>query len=321
MKFSRYRLLQAFAGKPKYLFITLHFVFSLHPSLAIQVCSAQGDDSTPTTRLPLRANPEGVQLISTEGGTNSPTETSSDSWRSLTGPASDPMVTPTPSPEPTTTNSLDRSQLSPKSKLITKKDDYGPLTGWGIRTAVGPALQQNIHARTEGGSGNATYYFSPGFRSDFNAFYNLANGFEAGLESGFIYNSISSIDSSSLPNNNLIAGSDDFGNGAFYQVPLLGSIRFQIPNSGKFRGYFTGGAGLVWDYLTISALGETYAQHQWNFVFQMGAGFLYNVLPGLDLETSFKTLITPNPLIFGDGTSQVKASYSYTLEIGFAYRF
>jgi opacity protein-like surface antigen len=154
---------------------------------------------------------------------------------------------------------------------------------------------------------------------DFEAFYNVTNGFYFGLESGFIYNSISSVHSSAL--GDLVAGGEYFGNGAFYQVPALANIRFQIPNTGKFRGYCTGGVGVVWDYLTSSTALGTYSQHQWNYAFQLGAGFQYNLLPGLDLDTCFKTLITPNPLIFSDSTSQVKASYNYTLEIGLAYRF
>ena len=190
---------------------------------------------------------------------------------------------------------------------------------------MGPALQQSVSARSNGGADYSSVNFDPGFRTDFEAFYNVTNGFYFGLEAGFIYNSISSIYYNSADSeNNLVSGGSDFGNGAFYQVPVLANMRFQIPNTGKLRGYCTGGVGGVWDYLTVStasnALG-TYSQHQWNYAFQLGAGFQYNLLPGLDLDTCFKTFITPNPLIFSDSTSQVKASYNYTLEIGLAYRF
>ena len=284
---------------------------------------AVGNNSQPT----MRTNPQDVQLATLASSANttpSSNESSQDQWKSLTtspSPDSDPMVTPSPSPAITATNDISPLVSKSKPKPIPKNDAYGPQTGWGLRTAVGPALQQSVSARSNGGADYSNFNFSPGFRSDFEAFYNVTNGFYFGLEGGFIYNSISSIYTSANSQNNLVSGSSEFGNGAFYQVPVLANIRFQIPNTGKLRGYCTGGVGVVWDYLTASTVLGTYSQHQLNYAFQLGAGFQYNLMPGLDLDTCFKTFITPNPLIFSDSTSQVKASYNYTLEIGLAYRF
>lgn len=296
-----------------YTFLIIFSVTNLHYSLAIGQ-SASGN------QVPMRANPQDVQLAPTSSGnsTDSNTASSEDLWKSL-------ATTPTPTNDPLTspqkTVATDASSGSSVSRSSYKKDDYGPQTGWGLRTAVGPALQQSISARSNGGADYSSYNFSPGFRADFEAFYSITNGFYFGLESGLIYNSISSIYTSANSQNNLVSGSSDFGNGSFYQVPVLGNVRFQIPNTGKLRGYCTGGAGVVWDYLSTSTVLGTYSQHQWNYAFQLGAGFQYNLLPGLDLDTSFKTFITPNPLIFSDATSQVKASFNYALEIGLAYRF
>jgi opacity protein-like surface antigen len=263
-------------------------------------------------------------LASNANSTSSDNGSSQDQWKSLTtspSPGSDPMVTPSTSPTITGTNAISPLVAETKPKPIPKKDDYGPQTGWGLRAAVGPALQQSVSARSNGGADYLSVNFDPGFRTDFEAFYNVTNGFYFGLEGGFIYNSISSIYTSADSQNNLVSGSSEFGNGAFYQVPVLANIRFQIPNTGKLRGYCTGGVGVVWDYLTTSTILGTYSQHQLNYAFQLGAGFQYNLMPGLDLDTCFKTFITPNPLIFSDSTSQVKASYNYALEIGLAYRF
>jgi len=287
-----------------------------------------GQDATGTVnQLPLRTNPQDVQLATLASSANtapSDNGSSQDQWKSLTtspSPDGDPMVTPSPSPTITGTNAISPLVAETKPKPIPKKDDYGPQTGWGLRAAVGPALQQSVSARSNGGADYLSVNFDPGFRTDFEAFYNVTNGFYFGLEGGFIYNSISSIYTSADSQNNLVSGSSEFGNGAFYQVPVLANIRFQIPNTGKLRGYCTGGVGVVWDYLTASTVLGTYSQHQLNYAFQLGAGFQYNLMPGLDLDTCFKTFITPNPLIFSDSTSQVKASYNYTLEIGLAYRF
>ena len=284
---------------------------------------AFGNNCQPT----MRTNPQDVLLAllaSSANTTPSDDGSSQDQWKSLTtspSPNNDPMVTPSPSPTITGTNAISPLVAETKPKPIPKKDDYGPQTGWGLRAAVGPALQQSVSARSNGGADYSSVNFDPGFRTDFEAFYNVTNGFYFGLEGGFIYNSISSIYTSADSQNNLVSGSSEFGNGAFYQVPVLANIRFQIPNTGKLRGYCTGGVGVVWDYLTTSTVLGTYSQHQLNYAFQLGAGFQYNLMPGLDLDTCFKTFITPNPLIFSDSTSQVKASYNYALEIGLAYRF
>jgi hypothetical protein len=302
--------------------VTLTFITSL----------ATGQDSFASTNQPtMRTNSQDVQLASLGSSADvaqNDIGPSQDEWKSLTtspSPKGDPMVTPALPQSGTTTNSPSALLAESKPKNSYPKDAYGPQTGWGLRAAVGPALQQSVSARSNGGADYGSVNFDPGFRTDFEAFYNVTNGFYFGLEAGFIYNSISSIYYNSADSeNNLVSGGSDFGNGAFYQVPVLANMRFQIPNTGKLRGYCTGGVGGVWDYLTVStasnALG-TYSQHQWNYAFQLGAGFQYNLLPGLDLDTCFKTFITPNPLIFSDSTSQVKASYNYTLEIGLAYRF
>jgi opacity protein-like surface antigen len=285
------------------------------------------DSSGSANQPPMRTNPQDVQLATLASSANtapSDNGSSQDQWKSLTtapSPDSNPMVTPSPSPTITGTNAISPLVAETKPKPIPKKDDYGPQTGWGLRAAVGPALQQSVSARSNGGADYSSVNFDPGFRTDFEAFYNVTNGFYFGLEGGFIYNSISSIYTSADSQNNLVSGSSEFGNGAFYQVPVLANIRFQIPNTGKLRGYCTGGVGVVWDYLTASTVLGTYSQHQLNYAFQLGAGFQYNLLPSLDLDTCFKTFITPNPLIFSDSTSQVKASYNYALEIGLAYRF
>ena len=72
--------------------------------------------------------------------------------------------------------------------------------------------------------------------------------------------------------------------------------------------------------LSVSAAGVNGTSPHWNYTFQLATGFAYNVALGLDLETSFKALCTPNPL--GEGAnSQTKAAYSYTGEVGLAYRF
>ena len=197
--------------------------------------------------------------------------------------------------------------------------DYGPMEGFGFRSNVGVAFQQSQSLRVlvDGASVYNSITFQPGIRFDIEPFYNVTDWFSVGVETAFIYNQIHSIETDG---DTVYSGGSTFGNGSFYQVPILANVRFQFPNDGPFRGFCGGGVGGVWDFLTVSALGENGTSYQWNYTFQLATGFIYNVAPGLDLETSFKALCTPNPL--GEGAdSQTKAAYSYTAEVGLAYRF
>jgi opacity protein-like surface antigen len=213
--------------------------------------------------------------------------------------------------------------------------DYGPMEGFGLRSNVGVAFQQTQTGRTRVGEGTRyqSVTYQPGIRFDIEPFYNVTDWFSVGVESAFIYNQIHSIQSG---NDTIYSRSPALGSGALYQVPILANIRFQFPGEGPFRGFCGGGVGGIWDYSTFSAdtqdsddniISRNFTNYQWNYAFQLVAGFSYNVAPGLDLETSFKTLCTPNPVgqantdgsLSGDG--QVNAAYSYAAEVGLVWRF
>ena len=211
---------------------------------------------------------------------------------------------------------------------MSDADNYGPMEGFGFRSNVGVAFQQSQSGRFAQRELYQSVTFQPGIRFDIEPFYNVTDWFSVGVEGAFIYNTIHSIQIEDI---SLYSGDANLGNGALYQVPILANVRFQFPSDGPFRGYCGGGVGGVWDYSTVSLGDETGTEnatnYQWNYAFQLVAGFSYNVVPGLDLETSFKTLCTPNPLSQADtsgsvfGSEQVNAAYSYTVEVGLAYRF
>ena len=211
---------------------------------------------------------------------------------------------------------------------MSDTDNYGPMEGFGFRSNVGVAFQQSQSGRFAQRELYQSVTFQPGIRFDIEPFYNVTDWFSVGVEGAFIYNTIHSIQIEDI---SLYSGDANLGNGALYQVPILANVRFQFPSDGPFRGYCGGGVGGVWDYSTVSLGDETGTEnatnYQWNYAFQLVAGFSYNVVPGLDLETSFKTLCTPNPLSQADtsgsvfGSEQVNAAYSYTVEVGLAYRF
>jgi opacity protein-like surface antigen len=207
---------------------------------------------------------------------------------------------------------------------VSDTDDYGPIEGFGFRSNVGVAFQQSQSGRNNQRSEYQCVTFQPGIRFDIEPFYNVTDWLSVGVESAFIYNQIHSIQ---IESTYFYSGDSLLGNGALYQVPILANVRFQFPSDGPFRGFCGGGVGGVWDYSTLSYGGSNFTSYQWNYAFQLVAGFSYNVALGLDLETSFKTLCTPNPVaqantngsVFGE--EQVNAAYSYAAEVGLVWRF
>jgi opacity protein-like surface antigen len=245
--------------------------------------------------------------------------------------ASTPPSTTAPVPSASSVVTPESSKtLSTTPSPMSDTDDYDPMEGFGFRSNVGVAFQQAQSGRIRPTIDYASTYqlvtFQPGIRFDIEPFYNVTDWFSVGVESAFIYNQIHSLQ---IDDDTFYSGSSTMGNGSLYQVPILANVRFQFPSDGPFRGFCGGGVGGVWDYSTLSLNGRNLTSYQWNYAFQLVAGFSYNIAPGLDLDTSFKTLCTPNPVAqantdgFGSpfGSEQFNAAYSYAAEVGLVWRF
>jgi len=239
-------------------------------------------------------------------------------------PSSTPLSVPSAS-SVVTPESSNAANTAPSPMSDT--DDYGPMEGFGFRSNVGVAFQQAQTGRIDERRTYQSVTFQPGIRFDIEPFYNVTDWFSVGVESAFIYNQVHSLQ---IDNDTFYSGSRTMGSGALYQVPILANVRFQFPSEGPFRGFCGGGIGGVWDYSTLSLdtpRPQNFTSYQWNYAFQLVAGFSYNVAAGLDLETSFKTLCTPNPLAQANtdgslfGSEQVNAAYSYAAEVGLVWRF
>lgn len=203
---------------------------------------------------------------------------------------------------------------------MSDTDNYGPIDGFGFRTDVGVAFQQSLSGRDNGDYFTTT--FQPGIRFDIEPFYNVTEWFSIGVQAAFIHNTVQSV---SVNGDTVYRGNPDLGNGDLYQVPILLNTRFQFPTEGPIRWFFGGGVGGNWNFANIATQhdnGEPYdaTSFQWNYAFELSTGVCYTICSGLDLNASFKTLCTPNPL--GEAQSgQMKASYNYAAEVGVAYRF
>jgi hypothetical protein len=203
---------------------------------------------------------------------------------------------------------------------MSDNDPYGPIEGFGFRTDVGVAFQQSLSGRESGDYFTTT--FQPGIRFDIEPFYNVTDWFSIGVETAFIHNTVQSV---STNGDTVYRGNPDLGNGDLYQVPILLNTRFQFPTEGPIRWFFGGGVGGNWNFTNVATQhnnGQPYdaTSFQWNYAFELSTGGCYTICPGLDLNASFKTLCTPNPL--GEAqTGQMKASYNYAAEVGLAWRF
>ena len=230
---------------------------------------------------------------------------------------STPPSTPTPMTSGTSVVTPESSGgLNTTPSPMSDTGDYGPMEGFVLRSAVGVSYQQSLSGRSGDRESYNKWVFQPGIRFDLEPGYNVNDWFRVGLESSFIYNQIHSISS----NSDVFYNGSTLGNGGFYQVPILGNVTFTYPTEGPIRGYVGGGLGGAWDILQASADPDgAYTSYQWNFVWEVTAGFTYNVAPGLDLDIAYKLLSTPNPNFQGEGNYQ--ASFNHTAEIGLAYRF
>jgi len=200
------------------------------------------------------------------------------------------------------------------------KDAYGPVEGFGFRTDVGVAFQQSLSGRSNGDYFTTT--FQPGIRFDIEPFYNVTDWFSVGVQAAFIHNTVQSVTTNG---DAVYRGNPELGNGDLYQVPILLNTRFQFPSEGPIRGFVGAGVGGNWNFASVSTQhdnGEPYnaTSYQWNYAFELSTGLCYTISPGFDLNASFKTLCTPNPLAEAQN-GQMKASYNYAAEVGLAWRF
>ena len=235
-------------------------------------------------------------------------------------PSAQPVSEPVSSRLPTSSSVVapeSTKSIEASPAPMSDTESYGPEEGFVLRSAVGASFQQALSGRSGDGRTYNKFVFQPGIRFDLEPGYNVTDWFRVGLESSFIYNQVHSLN---FNNEALYNGGSNLGNGAFYQVPVIANVTFTYPTEGPIRGYLGGGIGSAWDILqgSVNPL-EAYTSYQWNFVWEVTAGFTYNVMPGLDLDIAYKLLSTPNPNFQGGGNYQ--ASFNHTAEIGLAYRF
>ena len=122
---------------------------------------------------------------------------------------------------------MDYTNADPKDY----QDDFGAREGFVFRTATGVAYQQPLSGGCSNGlwgDGNPSQnkiVFQPGIRFDLEPTYNVTDWFRVGLETAFIYNQIHSVSTEGAM---LYQGDAVFGNGGYYQIPVLANISFHL---------------------------------------------------------------------------------------------
>jgi opacity protein-like surface antigen len=303
--------------------------------MTLGVAHAQSTQSDPMvmkvypdgTKLVLRWSEVGKQVDNGEKYGGAPKIVAYDPAKDGIVPIGEPATASTNAALPPSSSVISPQQPARMDYTNADPKDYdenlGPQEGFVFRTAAGVAYQQPLSGRDSNGlfgNGPAGYnklVFQPGIRFDLEPSYNVTDWFRVGLETAFIYNQLHS---ATINGTGLYSGGSTIGNGGLYQIPVLANVSFHFPSDGPIRGYIGGGTGATWNVLQISAGGGSpYTSYQWNYAWQVTAGFTYCVAPGLDLDIAYKMLSNPSPNF--DNMNSFKSSYNHTAEIGLAWRF
>lgn len=154
---------------------------------------------------------------------------------------------------------------------------------------AGLALQEGITLKDTLYGGSAKVEMDPGFRFDVDLGFRLSSSWRIGLESGIIYNSVTSIGGAPI--------SDSSASLDLYEFPLLFTVTYEIPPQGPLTAYVSAGVGGVatWFY-----------EDQFNYSsdltagYQVAAGVNYELNKNWELGVAYKLLGTTER-DFGDG--------------------
>lgn len=147
---------------------------------------------------------------------------------------------------------------------------------------VGASVQQNTDITFSDLGNSGDVQFDAGFRGELAVGYNINRHFAAELESGVIWNSISSIGGNN-------ASSEGY-HADIYEIPTLVNFIYR-PLHGKFQPYIGVGAGVattIFDSSNIPFYSSNFSATDWTFAYQGEIGFKYALCPSADLGVAYK---------------------------------
>jgi opacity protein-like surface antigen len=219
---------------------------------------------------------------------------------------------------------------------VGTNEDYGPIEGFTFRTGIGISYQGDLSlsGTVDGNREVAEMDFSPGLRFDLTPGWNFNEYIRLELSTAFLYNQAHSL----TINGETYYASNNFGfsSTGIYQVPIMPQVTFSLPVCKEVDLFIGGGFGanFVYGMLLGELSDNTFltdninsgSSSSWNYAWQISTGIEWTVMPGLDLEFSYKLLSTLNPTIDaweGANSSQgpTQTFYNSTASVGLAWRF
>ena len=184
-----------------------------------------------------------------------------------------------------------------------------------VNVDAGGNILQNMSVKNAASG----FSFDPGTRADVSIGYQIADPLAIELETGILWNSLSSDSGPGFP-------FDD--RTSLYQVPLLANLIYRVPISGGLSAYFGGGAGGVASTLQLRehpAPGVYFhdTDTDFTFAYQGLAGLKYAFNPAMEVGVGYKFLGTLDHSWFEDSGLAIRtgAAYSDAILASFTFRF
>jgi opacity protein-like surface antigen len=177
-----------------------------------------------------------------------------------------------------------------------------------LNANVGGAYLQNVDI-----SGGAEAEFDIGMRLDAALGYHLNNMWSIEFESGWIWNSLDSIENESVPSG------FDFD---LYQVPLLVNAVVHFPTECAWKPYIGAGIGGVASVFSIETPSVDDSGSSFTFAYQLKAGVGYAFAENMMVDVGYKLFGTlEQEWDFGPGTIESDPLFTHSLLLSFTWLF
>lgn len=184
-----------------------------------------------------------------------------------------------------------------------------------LSIGAGGAFQQDVAIQSGFNGVPGHIQFAPGWCITGEAGYSFSRLFSADVESGLIWNSITTVGDQSL------AG---IASAHLSEIPVLANGFFTYP-VGHFKPYVGAGLGLavgVFDSSNIPGTASTFNDTDVTFAYQFQAGLKYSLSQNLELGLSYKFLGTTRHGWTDSGISlNTDGTMTHLLEANLTWRF
>jgi opacity protein-like surface antigen len=179
----------------------------------------------------------------------------------------------------------------------------------------GGAFQQDVSVQSGFNGVPGHMQFAPGWCLTGDAGYSFSRLFSADLESGVVWNDISSLDGQSL------AG---IASAHLAEIPVLANGVFTYP-LGHFKPYLGAGLGLavgVFESSNIPGSGPSFSDTDLTFAYQFQVGLKYSLNQNMELGLSYRFFGTSGHSWTDNGISlNTDGTMTHLIEATFTWRF